>query len=168
MKRISPVWKPVVGWEGCYEVSSRGDVRSVARSQLLSNGQTRYYKSRLLKPQFTSDGRHLHVQLRKPGKSKFHRVHTLVLEAFVGPCPDGMMCRHLNGDGHDNRKSNLVWGTASENQRDRVVHGMHHYATRDRCGKGHKYTPENTYRRTNGARRCKTCHLAEQRSRRTP
>lgn len=57
------------------------------------------------------------------GKSRKLYVHRLVLEAFVGPCPDGMECRHLNGDRGDCRPENLAWGTRGENQLDRADHG---------------------------------------------
>lgn len=50
-------------------------------------------------------------------------IHCLILEAFVGPCPSGMECRHLNGLPRDNRLENLIWGTPRENQADRVRHG---------------------------------------------
>jgi hypothetical protein len=59
-------------------------------------------------------------------------VHTLVLLAFRGPCPPGMMCRHLNGDKTDNRLENLVWGTAAENNADMVRHGRWHGGRRAR------------------------------------
>lgn len=49
--------------------------------------------------------------------------HRLVLEAFVGPCPEGMECRHLNGIRGDNRLENLCWGTHQENYQDRICHG---------------------------------------------
>ncbi len=52
-------------------------------------------------------------------------VHRLVLETYVGPCPAGMQCRHLNGDHQDNRLVNLKWGTRSENMQDAVRHGTH-------------------------------------------
>jgi hypothetical protein len=50
-------------------------------------------------------------------------AHHLVLETFVGPCPTGMECRHLNGDRSDNRLANLCWGTKVENAADRERHG---------------------------------------------
>ena len=50
-------------------------------------------------------------------------VHRLVLEAFVGPCPADMECRHLNGNPADNRLENLAWGTHRQNQADRIAHG---------------------------------------------
>lgn len=50
-------------------------------------------------------------------------IHRLVLEHFVGPCPTGKLCRHLNGTPGDNRLSNLAWGTPVENSEDRKAHG---------------------------------------------
>jgi predicted transcriptional regulator len=66
--------------------------------------------------------RYGHLKVFLSGRD--HRsVHRLVLEAFVGPCPPGMMCRHLDGDPTNNRLENLVWGTKEENAADRVRHG---------------------------------------------
>ena len=56
------------------------------------------------------------------GKRRWY-VHRLVLEAFVGPRPEGMACRHLDGDRANNRVENLAWGTYSENERDKLRHG---------------------------------------------
>lgn len=50
-------------------------------------------------------------------------VHRLICEAFHGPCPTGMQCRHLDGNKANNRPSNLVWGTRDENAVDRQIHG---------------------------------------------
>jgi len=50
-------------------------------------------------------------------------VHRMVLETFVGSAPDGMVCRHLNGDPADNRLSNLAWGTRADNNRDKKWYG---------------------------------------------
>lgn len=59
------------------------------------------------------------------GKVCRRLVHALVLNAFVGPRPKGMQCRHLDGNPDNNHISNLVWGTARENQIDRRRHGTH-------------------------------------------
>ncbi len=56
------------------------------------------------------------------GKRRFY-VHRLVLEAFVGPRPHGMVCRHLDGDRANNRVENLAWGTYAENEADKLRHG---------------------------------------------
>lgn len=52
-----------------------------------------------------------------------YAIHRLVLMAFVGKPPKGMVCRHLNGVPQDNKLSNLKWGTLEENQADRITHG---------------------------------------------
>lgn len=57
------------------------------------------------------------------GRNRPHRVHRLILEAFVGPCPLGMQCRHKDGDRTNNSLSNLAWGTPKENTTDKFRHG---------------------------------------------
>ncbi|MGD2065648.1 MAG: HNH endonuclease signature motif containing protein [Candidatus Bathyarchaeota archaeon] len=66
---------------------------------------------------------HLDVQLYIQGKIIHKLVHRLVLETFVGPCPKGMECRHLDGNPSNNNLDNLKWGTKSENTYDAVRHG---------------------------------------------
>jgi HNH endonuclease len=63
----------------------------------------------------------LTLRSRKGGVLK--AVHRLVLEAFVGPCPEGMECRHLDGNRTNNRLDNLAWGTRIENHEDMKRHG---------------------------------------------
>lgn len=105
-------WAQVPGFEGRYDISSSGDVRSV-----LSGGM-------LLKQRVNKDGYAEVNLLLAPNKQRVRRVHRLVLEAFVGACPPGMETRHLNGNRLDNRLINLRWGTPSENCRDRREHGV--------------------------------------------
>lgn len=61
---------------------------------------------------------YLMVRLWKHKKRTKCHVHRLVLETFVGPCPEGNLCRHLNDLGDDNRLSNLRWGSYSDNKKD--------------------------------------------------
>jgi hypothetical protein len=104
-------WRPVVGYEGLYEVSDTGGVRSV------KSGDVRYLS------QFSSNGGYPCVMLVNRKARKCARVHLLVMGAFVGPRPQGMMCRHLNGDPRDARLVNLKYGTQSENEMDKRLHG---------------------------------------------
>lgn len=67
--------------------------------------------------------RYLLVLLCDRSRRCYYLVHRLVLETFVGPCPVGMETRHLNRVRHDNRLSNLRWGTKGDNQDDREHHG---------------------------------------------
>ena len=63
------------------------------------------------------------MNVRRNGVQVTRPVHRLVLEAFVGPRPRNMQCRHLNGDPMDNRLANLKWGTIQENTEDKRRHG---------------------------------------------
>lgn len=64
-----------------------------------------------------------YVNLHGGGRQVSRKVHTLVLETFVGPRPDGLECRHLDGDPLNNHLTNLQWGTTAENAEDRTRHG---------------------------------------------
>ena len=79
-----------------------------------------------LKPCRMKSG-YLTVRLRNSqGRMKHVLIHRLVLEAFVGPCPDGMECRHYPDNTRSNNQlPNLSWGTRQTNQGDRVFHGTH-------------------------------------------
>jgi hypothetical protein len=114
-------WLPVVGAEGEYEVSDRGRVLSLERitRRRLSGGGMRNCRvqQRILSLRVHPDG-HLTVHVGKGNRY----VHTLVLEAFVGPRPEGKECRHLNGNPADNRLDNLCWSTHSRNGLDVKYH----------------------------------------------
>lgn len=73
---------------------------------------------------FTADkSGYKQVTLRRDGCSKKLFIHVLVLSTFVGPCPEGMECRHLDGCNTNNHVENLAWGTVAENHRDKILHG---------------------------------------------
>lgn len=112
-------WLPVPGFEGRYEVSDFGCVKSLPHTRRGPHGATRRFGVRILKPQpYDADGR---VQVKLGGRDR--KIHHLVLTAFVGPCPAGMECRHLDGDPTNNRLDNLAWGTHAENEADKIRHG---------------------------------------------
>ncbi|HEY1174793.1 MAG TPA: HNH endonuclease signature motif containing protein [Phytomonospora sp.] len=105
---------------------------------------------------------HLSVGLYPLPRNKVTRhVHALVARAFLGPAPEGLEVRHLDGDKAHNGVENLAYGTRSENVLDRVRHGTHHEANKTHCPKGHPYSPENTYyrpdRRPGTGRMCRVC-----------
>lgn len=108
-------WRPVVGFPN-YEVSNIGGVRSWTHK----NGRRRTPKIRALG--FGHVG-HRNVTLRVSGRTYLRSVHRMVLEAFIGPCPPDMECRHIDGNPGNNRLDNLAWGTRSENALDRRRHG---------------------------------------------
>jgi hypothetical protein len=75
---------------------------------------------RLMNPGSNGYG-HLFVSLyRGDGIKRKRYVHQLVLDAFVGACPEGMECRHLDNNPSNNDVSNLAWGTKKENEADKI------------------------------------------------
>jgi len=113
------VWKPVVGYEGFYEVSDQGRIRSISGSRW--NGQRIHcFNGRILKPQCT--GRYQHVTLSRESQVSCIKVHQLVADAFLPPCPGTQGRRrgcyhidHINNQPLDNRAANLQWLTHYEN-----------------------------------------------------
>ena len=126
----SPRWRPVPDAPP-YHVSDSGEVFVEARVMVGPTGRVMRLAARLITQSVSPKG-YLKINMRV-GEKKINRlVHRLVLTAFVGPCPDGMLTRHLNGDPADNRLANLVWGTPSENNTDARNHGT--IATGERSG----------------------------------
>lgn len=120
------------------------------------------------------DGKgHLTIRLRRNGEGKPFFVHRLVMAAFVGPCPDGMVVCHNNGNGLDNRLDNLRYDTQSENMNDTKRHGTNHWANKKYCKWGHLLDAPNLVESSlkggptwNPQRRCKSCTKAKDKSRR--
>lgn len=110
------VWKPIPGWDDRYEVSSRGRVRS-----LCHRGKPRAYPV-VIAASVDSRG-YCAVSLCRDNKVSRRLVHRLVLETFVGHCPDGKECGHLNGNPLHNYLDNLAWVTKKENAAHRDKHG---------------------------------------------
>ncbi|MDM3894746.1 NUMOD4 motif-containing HNH endonuclease [Mycobacterium intracellulare] len=158
---LHEAWRPVVGWEGLYEVSDQGRVRSVERIVQFGS-QTRTVRSTILKPGETTKGA-LYVVLSN-GRPKNRRVHQLVLEAFVGPCPPGMEGCHWDDDKKNNALTNLRWDTHSANELDKVRNGGHTNASKTHCLRGHEYTTDNT-KLHSGGRSCRECHRIDGRER---
>lgn len=111
-------WRSIRGFEGVYEVSNRGRVRGLDR--VLSDG--RRYPGRMLALKTSKSG-HINVRLCNGGVHVWAWVHRLVLDAFVGPAPAGMVGAHNNGVPNDNRPENLRWDTHSGNDADKIIHG---------------------------------------------
>lgn len=102
-------WRPVVGFEGLYEVSSLGRVRSFRRCAA----------GRLLRPGIASNG-YPTVAL---GRGNTRTLHSLVADAFLGPCPAGHEIRHKDGRRDNPALDNLCYGTRHDNIKDAVRHG---------------------------------------------
>lgn len=119
-------WKPVVGFEGSYEVSDEGAVRGVRRALKFKsrrgNWHERIAESAVLRPNLINSGYHV-VHLCRAGKRTPKTVHSLVAEAFFGPRPEGFDVAHWNGNRLDNRVGNLRYTTRRGNHADKRRHG---------------------------------------------
>lgn len=155
-------WLPVVGYQGLYEVSDQGRVRSLDRVvQVQGKRQQRRQSGKILAPGKTGD--RLTVSLADAAhRHRSHYVHVLVLEAFVGPCPGpNYETCHGNGVGVDNRLSNIRWDTRSENTHDRVRHGTHHAVNKTHCPTGHLLSAPNLVPSKLPHRKCLACNRAQ-------
>lgn len=149
MNNNETTWKPVPGYEGLYEVSDDGQVRS-----LISKGK-------ILRPS-TRNG-YQRVGLSKEGKRTNFPVHRLVLLAFVGPAPEGAEACHWNDDPLENRLTNLRWGSKSENTLDKVRNGRDWNANKTHCPRGHSLSLPDNLKPSSlkvGWRKCLCCDRA--------
>lgn len=103
------VWKPVVGYEGYYEVSNLGRIKSVERTVIMKNGVLRPIHERIMRPSAQKTG-YLNITLSKCGELQRHvRVHRLVAEAFI-PNPNNLPeVNHKDENKQNNRADNLEW-----------------------------------------------------------
>lgn len=145
---IQEEWLPVIGWESLYEISNQGNVRSFGRQTrsgirggnplapfLRKDG---YYEVQLFRsPEIVPCSTCGHPQPVESAEKRKQKklVHHLVLEAFVGPRPDGLEALHGPRGKRDNRPENLSWGKRAKNMgEDRVRdhqsnRGEHHGLT---------------------------------------
>lgn len=159
--RVIEKWKNIPGYEGYYQVSDQGQIRSLDRVVKGGPWGTQTVKGQVIATTTRTDG-YAAVHLRREGKRTKHLVHRFVLEAFVGPCPEGAEARHLNDVKGDPRLENLEWGTRSENNLDRTRNGINHYRNRKECPRGHPLEGDNLMpsQLKNGHRSCLACSRA--------
>ena len=136
-------WKPVSGYEGIYEVSSHGRIRSLDRTVNYSNGQIRRQKGKILSTPLMQQTGYPFVKLSNHGKNQVRTVHSLVAETFIGTRPEGTEVCHNDGNRTNNHLDNLRYGTPSENELDKLRHGTHTNAAKTHCPLGHELFAEN-------------------------
>lgn len=116
---MKQIWKQVVGYEGRYEVSDDGVVRSVAR--VACNGRS--VPAKLLTPCTNNPGFYPRVTLFVDGQRRKLKVADLVAAAFIGPKPSGSETCHNDGNPSNSHWRNLRYDTPKGNQADRKKHG---------------------------------------------
>jgi hypothetical protein len=153
---MTEAWRPVIGYEGFYEVSDKGRIKSLAANR--TRGRWRKAGDRILNPSPGTQG-YLRLQLMTGDGARNMLgvgVHGLVAAAFIGPCPDGMMVCHNDGNNQNNHVANLRYDTAAANNQDTLRHGRHVQANQTHCKRGHEYNATNTYY-SDRQRTCRIC-----------
>lgn len=121
-------WRTIEGYEGRYEVSNMGRVRSLDRLIEAHNERMgwhkRFWKGRILKSSCACNRYPSIGLLNEDGERRTREIHRLVAEAFLGPPPSAEHeVAHGDGDKTNNQVSNLRWATRKENLADRELHG---------------------------------------------
>lgn len=110
------IWKDIEGFEGLYQVSNLGRIKSSCREGT---------KGGIIK-QFLID-KYMKVHLYKDGESRFYFVHRLVALAFIENPLNKPQINHINGNKYDNRAINLEWATSQENLQHAIGTGLRHF-----------------------------------------
>ena len=121
------IWKDCVGYEGKYQVSNLGNVRSIS-----NNKGT--YQERLLSQRQTPTSNYLYVSFTIKGMTKQHSVHRLVAKAFIANPSNKATVNHIDGNKLNNNVCNLEWNTYSENLKHAYANGLN-IASRSALGR---------------------------------
>ena len=117
-------WHPLPGWQGYYEVSDQGRVRSIDRVVTDKNGRRMAFAGRVMAPKFNRQSGYWFVILARPGVRLTRAIHVLVALAWIGPRPEGMEVRHGESGKSDNSLANLCYGTPKQNGEDKIRDGV--------------------------------------------
>lgn len=149
-------WRPAVGYDGAYEVSSQGRVRSLPRDILRPDGIVQPRRGKVLAAHFNRGGYPMVTLCGGQRPRQSFCLHTLVAYAFLGPRPDDMDICHWNDVKTDNRVENLRYASRTDNLRDAVRNEINPNSKKTHCKYGHEFTPANT-RQSRRQRVCRTC-----------
>lgn len=162
MNQSTEIWLPVVGYEGLYEVSDLGNVRSLDHYARAGRHASRLYRGKQMRLVAGELGR-LQVGLSNgAGSQQTFLVHHLVLNAFVGLRPSGTEACHGDGDASNNAVGNLRWDTHFANEADKRGHGTHRNTVKTHCPQGHALVEPNLVlsELRKGGRKCMACNRA--------
>lgn len=123
MRIVAEEWRAIEGYEGLYEVSDQGRVRSMDRMVPCRWGGTMMRRGVARNGSKAPNG-YLRVDLYRDGVVKYHAIHRLVANAFCEVVGSAETVNHKNGLKRDNRAVNLEWTSQSENSRHAIRTGL--------------------------------------------
>ena len=130
---MEEIWKDVEGYEGLYQVSNEGRVKSLDRRVAARNDSTMFKKGVLMTLQTTHKG-YYGVVLQKEGVKRTHQVHRLVATAFIPNLEGKTQVNHIDCNKKNNHVSNLEWVTQNENMQHAVDNGRFlNFSEKQRC-----------------------------------
>lgn len=121
------VWKDIPGYEGLYQASNQGRIKSLPKRKGKGNGYIK--EEEILKASVEAHG-YERVVLGKDGKKKKYQVHRLIAATFIPNEENKQQVNHINGNKADNRVENLEWCTDSENMQHAFQNGLINIPTR--------------------------------------
>lgn len=131
MSSIDEIWKPIPEFEGLYEVSNYGRVRSIDRTVKSSKNRVQFLKGRLKKASLSTSG-YFKVCLYKDNKNYNKYIHRLVMLAFSSD-KERDTVNHIDGNKLNNHISNLEWATFKENNNHAYLTGLNDESHRRNC-----------------------------------
>ena len=155
------IWIDIPKYEGLYEASSLGRIKSCARIVVYPDGKVYNKKDKILKEYLRKKDNRPQVTLYLKNKKQNFSVHKLICTSFHGPA-NGLWALHKDGNPNNNAVDNLYWGTQSDNELDKVSHGKHWESNKVYCPIGHQLGKDNNVigeERRNG-RSCLACSRA--------
>lgn len=127
------IWKDVIGFEGIYQVSNLGRVKSLKRTKKDTIGRVREYPEIVLKQMLSEKG-YLQVNLYILSRNVPQRVARIVAQSFIPNPENKLQVNHINGIKTDNRVENLEWNTSLENIRHSIVNNLKKTARGEQSG----------------------------------
>lgn len=121
---MEEIWKPIKDYEGLYEVSNLGNIKSVKRKAKNRGKGKRIIRERILKPSMDRPNGYYQIKLSKNGKLKTFKIHKLVIEHFLNKISKGLVVNHIDGNKLNNNINNLEICTQKDNIRHAIDNNL--------------------------------------------